>query len=624
MGKGVLIIVMATTMAAGVMYMSQSEQMLSQTSKEGDYKDEILARETAVSAYNLIVGKVKRDFDGYRSSYTDLDYGKAKYDISATSAEDGTVTVVATGKYGYHEYEITGSVSKGGGSVLDAVTISSPVSKITLSDNYVISGKDTRADGSAGSGSDVHGILTNVAATYTALLAERDSDQVIGMSGTTDIVQRQPRTDLGTLRSSILNYSGPDKESFSGDQRWDAGDAIGGSGLPKVVLVEGDVELKSSFSGYGVLFVSGTLKMKDDAFWNGIVYVIGSKSRVELKDDARVSGALVMDNSEITDVPAPVDEGDRGLPGGHFDVDVFDEENSTKEIYHEHRYDDKYDVTGVDILSSGCKKPGLCWDQVMGPLNLTEVKIRTINAGNSQGTYRLRVGSTLYTGSSTTPLSLTVDPRNITEFTYNFTALCSLAISRPSQVQDDTQTRNGAITIQVFSTDGSAKLVYELSIYHHQKSGREDSCTNEVLNASETAWVNASGDTYSGDDEVCVSEDDNDNYTDATARQNKWGNRKERGGEATKSKKSKKSKDLFWSENGSCSRSDTGSPSEAMQFSMKNNASIVYNSRALKRLKDMFERFDLEDNTPVARRIRERAELKTSITNDTRKITSLQ
>ena len=92
MGKGVLIFVMASSLSLGAMYMAGEENALESAATEADYKEEILARETATSAYNLVVGKVKRDFENYRASYSDLSYGKAKYEATYENQATGSVS----------------------------------------------------------------------------------------------------------------------------------------------------------------------------------------------------------------------------------------------------------------------------------------------------------------------------------------------------------------------------------------------------------------------------------------------------------------------------------------------------------------------------------------------------
>ena len=610
MGKAILLLVVATSMAASAMYVSQEETRLHGEADAADYKSELLARETATSAYNIVVGRVKRDYSGYRSSYTNLDYGRAKYDIGATEEEDGSVTVVAKGRYGDFEYEIIGNIIMSRTSVLDAATITAPISAVVLANDYQISGWNRGIQGSAES---VNGLLVSESSTYSAFLADSNVDQIVGKGGTSDVVQGEPSINLLSVRSKITTYAGANRILLEGNHSLSTDDSMGSPGSPKVLLVYGDLDLKNDFVGYGILYVEGDLTMMQSATWHGLVFVSGSESAFSMKQWSAINGALVMDGLDSVPDPPAIDEGDRGLLGGHFDVDVFDEANSTREIYHEHQYDDKYDVTGIDVISAGCKRPGLCWDQVVGSLGLTEIEIRTMNSSSSSGTYDIQVGTTQYTGNSTTPLSLTVDPRDITRFRYNFTSLCSLAPSKPSDSQDDTVGRNGALSIQIFTTGAAAKLVYEVTVYHHVKSSAADACATPPPGVDQTDWISTSGKNYTGDDVLCFSEDDNDDYTDWTQRLGKWGKRGRNGKSKKSSKKSKKTKsqkDAFlgsaaWTETGSCARSNTNDPvdSNGVSFSMMQSASITFNNAVLKALKSIVSELDQYTEMLIARRL---------------------
>ncbi len=611
MGKGILILVVATTMAASAMYVSQEETRLQGDADEAEYKSELLARETATSAYNIVVGRVKRDYSGYRSAHTNLDYGKAKYDIGATEAEDGSVTVVSKGRYGDFEYEIIGNIIMSRTSVLDAATITAPINAVDLANDYEISGWNRGIEGSAES---VNGLLVSESSTHSAFMADSESDQIVGKGGTSDVVQGEPSINLLSVRSKITSYAGANRIQLEGYHSLSTDDSMGSPGSPKVLVVYGSLDLKHDFVGYGVLYVEGNLSMQQNATWHGLVFVSGSESAFSMMQGSKIDGALVMDGLDSVPPPPTPDQGDRGLPGGHFDVDVFDTPFSTKEIYHEHQYDDKYDVTGVNVISAGCKKPGLCWDQIVASKGLTEVEIRTMNSSSSSGTYDIQVGATQYTGNSTTPLSLTVDPRIITKFRYNFATLCSLAPSKPSDSQDDPASRNGALSVQIWTTDATPAMVYELTVYHHVKKDAADACATPPPGVDATDWISTGGKSYTGDDAVCFSEDDNDDYTDWTQRLGKWGKRGRNGKSVKKSqkkkKKSKSQKNAFlgaaaWTETGSCARSNTNDPvdTNGVSFSMMQSSSITFNNAVLKALKPIVSELDQYTELLVARRL---------------------
>ncbi len=613
MGKGLLILVMASTFAVSAMYAVQSENKIDQITNESDYKAEILAREAAVSAYNVVVGQVKRDFDGYRTSSKDLEYGKAKYDMTASDAAGGTVEVIAVGKYGGHEYEIVGSVSRSGNESLDAVSITAPINSVSLKDAYSISGIDP-------GGQSAHAMRTIWSATQDAFISEMNPEQVVGVDGDGDVIHDEIPIAIALLRSKIQSYTGSNaffvkNKSWKSDVwlkdmvKLNVSNPTGSSSSPVVLRIAGDAILDKDFSGSGVLFVEGSVTMKKYASWSGLVFMAGNGSVFKMEDDASISGALIIDGidsaPEFDDQKADPD--DRGLAGGHFDVDVFGSAQSSRELYHQHAYDDRFNLTTLDVLKAGCKSGGLCWDQIMGPVNVSEVEIQTFNTANTQGTYSIKIGSTEYTGDMKTPLSMKVDPSQIKALRFSYTALCSLVMSSPSQVQDKPDTRNGAFSFRVINTSASgyvagatnlganSGLLYEMSVYHHARSN-SNTCSGAA--AVETKWLDPSGDVYAGDTPECASEDDNDDYLDAVSRSKKWGSRHYTA--ATNGKKSSK----FWTPTGSCSDELKSNKVKLVtQFEMSDDTSISYNSTILKKLKSMFSELDVKSDKPVARKL---------------------
>ena len=87
-----------------------------------------------------------------------------------------------------------------------------------------------------------------------------------------------------------------------------------------------------------------------------------------------------------------------GLPGGHFDVDVFDEEPSTKKIFHQHQYDDKHDITFVDVVTNPLLN-GNDFDSVVGDDYPNNLRVEFFNVHNGGGgTYSFKAFGAPITG----------------------------------------------------------------------------------------------------------------------------------------------------------------------------------------------------------------------------------
>ena len=294
MGKAVLLIVLGTTLAASAMYLSRDEALLDQKLAESRYEGEVLAREAATSAFNLVVGNVKSDFSGYRESLSGMTYRDAQYDISATDGADDDVVITATGKYDGFAYRITGSVERGGQRLLDALTIDGAVTNPDFRGSYSVTGVDYKLDGSRAVGPDVRGILVTNSSSFTSIQAEASRTQVTGLEGTLDVVYDNPHTSLDELESAIRNYSGSALVVESGNTTFSSG-TLGSLKSPKVVRVSGNATLAGNFVGYGILYASGNITFEGNANWNGIVFGNHAEGGLHsFSNDSAVFGSVVL------------------------------------------------------------------------------------------------------------------------------------------------------------------------------------------------------------------------------------------------------------------------------------------------------------------------------------------
>lgn len=287
-------LVLASFMAMSLAYVSKDESQYNSALVRADYEESVLARETAESAYNIIVSKVKKDFDNYRGTLTDRDLRSGTYDVTAEEEVDGSVTVTATGLHGNHEYEITGTLSRSGARLLDALTVDGPVDDTDFTSTYLISGLNTNPDGSDAGGIDVHAVLTTSSSTNTLFNSDFAGNQVVGVDGDLDILNSAPLINLDALGAAILAYSGGRLTSYSGNTTFSNGDTFGTLANPAVVRVIGDLTMKGSANGFGILYVAGKLKMSNDARWTGLLYATENGETFEFKNDSAVYGAVIL------------------------------------------------------------------------------------------------------------------------------------------------------------------------------------------------------------------------------------------------------------------------------------------------------------------------------------------
>ena len=177
-----------------------------------------------------------------------------------------------------------------------------------------------------------------------------------------------------------------------------------------------------------------------------------------------------------------------GLPGGHFDVDVYDEPDSEDEIFHKHQYDDSYDLTYVDIANNPLLN-GSDFDSVIGSGYPNNLRIEFFNVHNGGGgSYTFDAGDGVQTGSTANGFTATFDPALLTKLTVTFVALELMRATKPKDSQQDPVDRDDAFHLRMFDviTD---ELVYEVALYHHVSNheeppappaGQDDACGVEI------------------------------------------------------------------------------------------------------------------------------------------------
>jgi len=285
MGKGILIFVMASTLSLATLYLARTEQDLASVQTESDYQEKVLARQTAQSAFNIVIAKVRAAFESESFAFTDQSYGGALYDIGAVRAEDGSVTVIAVGKYGRHAFEIIGSMTMQGQGINETMNIDGSGTEFKLHAGAVISGEDISGTTSIG----------GAVVADEALLSELENN----VEGS--LTLGEPSSTLSAMESAILSYPGR-LEYDSGLQINQANQSIGTPASPEIVVVDGNVTLGQDFEGYGILYVNGDLTINQDAMWYGIVFVTGSGSTVEIKNRSSVEGVIFLDGIEKLDM----------------------------------------------------------------------------------------------------------------------------------------------------------------------------------------------------------------------------------------------------------------------------------------------------------------------------------
>lgn len=159
---------------------------------------------------------------------------------------------------------------------------------------------------------------------------------------------------------------------------------------------------------------------------------------------------------------------DPGLPGGHFNVDIFHDVTDYGE-HHEHEFDDRYDITHLDLVND----PHLLFGDVIGEHYPHRLRVRFSNVHHGSGTYMFHAGGEVLTGRTQDGFVAVFEPAALTRFRVNLATLSDLRATQPSRVLGDDADRDDAFSIRIFDTSDNA-MIYELAVYHHV-SGRSAS-----------------------------------------------------------------------------------------------------------------------------------------------------
>jgi len=471
MGKGLVVLVMASMSALTYMGANKIELDAATEKVRTDYIEQVLSRELAHSAFNLVVSRVTKDFTGYRSEDSDRAYGDGMYAFSASGDAQGPIVITAYGKVGGALHLIQAELTRTGVPILDAMTVDGPMASVTgQGSSFVISGLDKPAnetDAEGGNGADGHAIRTVLASSSTAFSEAIDADQLLGLKGPSDVASGAPNVDLAVLQSAILENE--NLIVLEGNQRITGNKVFGSPEAPVVMRVAGNLTVRGTVEGYGVLLVEGSFSNSGTIRWEGLVLLSSNGGDHEFKGNVDLYGALVLRST--TQEEESGGYLDAGLIGGHFDVDVFDGTGNLQ--YHQHQYDDRFNVTGLNFLSTNCEVDGgLCWNRNVVEKNVDRVRVSILNTGEATGTFELQTTSGLEQGDLSSDVVREVAVADLESFSIGFNSACHMSGTSPGEVWADESSRHGQLrlTVHDFSPEESGQpaiLMHELVLYRH-------------------------------------------------------------------------------------------------------------------------------------------------------------
>ena len=297
MGKAALLIVLGFIVIYGMVRININKTSESASINSSEYTEILLARNIANSAieYGLSV----YTNSGNDTSYSNSDFLGGSFTATYTNLSDTLrLTVTAT----YEDESYTSRIDiLSQSSVMPSTTASgsfkSPNVSYFFSDSILISGVDTNIDGTPGPAPDLPGITVVSSADSVTLAAE--------IGANSEWVQGSPAIQVDTSVAAVdLNelfdyYQTVADLSLSGgsfsDVNW------GTETDPVIVYIDGDVHLKGNSVGYGILAISGNLRMSQSPTWYGLVIVHGDSVGAQdtrIENTSKIIGAIISDSPD--------------------------------------------------------------------------------------------------------------------------------------------------------------------------------------------------------------------------------------------------------------------------------------------------------------------------------------
>ncbi|MCH8123068.1 MAG: hypothetical protein IH853_08105 [Bacteroidetes bacterium] len=356
MGKSAILLAIVSIYSWTMTSSSQNSILLELEDEQAFYEEKVLAREQALSGFNMVVSKTQNDFMSYRIDLESSLYGDGEFSISAVTGPDNTVQVTATGRVGRAQYTIVGDMTSVSGAKLAALNIDGPVSNARgIGGSYRINGVNTNPDDSEPGGPNAFGVYSTLLQAHVEMQDGLREDLVTGgeygdpgsfaYEGQDGLfTDPDDVPDFDALSSSILGLCeaaepseaddftpNPACDFYSGNQVFAGNEVFGDPSHPTILIVDGNATFRGSIQGYGILYVKGNFKTEvGEPRWEGLIFASTQGGTHELRGMPHIYGAVVL-RSEDPDpdldksVYDPLSFIVRGEPTFHYSQMALDE-----------------------------------------------------------------------------------------------------------------------------------------------------------------------------------------------------------------------------------------------------------------------------------------------------------
>lgn len=489
MGRMAIFLVVGMGMLYGIGNMNVATNDVTATKNASTAYSKTIAQNLANSGFELAMARVTQDYY-WSSGWTERPMADAKNRVTVTRTDSTHLLITSTAAYDGLTHTVKGNVERSGlvpyleAAMLiasDSLALDFTISVDFEGNSFAVNGKDTKPDGTPGSNPSVWGIAVDSATRVGYVkgqLKDNQKDNVTGRGSDPSVSTYSHNWNINNIIAQWI----PKATVTLTESKYDGTQSWGTLTDPAVVVREGDLELAGNVRGVGVLIVRGNLKLRGDFNWQGLVFTSGAV--VDLNGNPKVYGGMFSTDIENDGGDTKTSINDPGLPGGHFDVDIFNSPNSPNQIMHTHAWDDKYGPL-LDMMNN----PLLGFRNAIGTKQNLKFVFR--HADRLSGNYQIfgdginlnETQTTDFTQFGTPDYTVITGVRNITKFTITPDNLGIMRGTTPGVVQRDAVRRDESFTCFVY--DQYDAFLWEMPLYHHIKE-------------NETSWGTGPGSDKSG------------------------------------------------------------------------------------------------------------------------------
>lgn len=301
MGKSILLITIGLSMIIGFIILklnANSKEGLSVTVHQFEITQARLIANSGVETY---LEKMRRN-KTLTGDFEDIPLFGGSYDIHI-SGPDSALSIRSVGKFDQVIHESIVNAMRSPVQlppIYGSMYVSSSNLSLNFNGNMLISGNDTKPDGTPGSGTPVPGISVdskNDSAYVVDVLKPKISKDILGLGGSPSVRTVNDVLDWNEVTQNLI---------FAADLTVPAGTytnamTFGTPSSPKITYVTGNVTLSGTCDGDGIMIINGNLNMAGQFTYRGIIIVYGTSTiDTKIAGNGGIYGSTVLVGKSVS------------------------------------------------------------------------------------------------------------------------------------------------------------------------------------------------------------------------------------------------------------------------------------------------------------------------------------